>query len=100
MYTSLLGMVHYEIKCFQHHNYNRLLACHKTNYQCIQKLFLKRIISVFKTYFFFIEIGVLKANGIKHNEYSSYIVFGFIKVLLGERKHSTLLIDFWLNTWL
>lgn len=32
--------------------------------------------------------------GIKHNEYSSYIVFGFIKVLLGERKHSTLLIDF------
>lgn len=53
MYTSLLGMVHYEIKCFQHHNYNRLLACHKTNYQCIQKLFLKRIISVFKTYYFF-----------------------------------------------
>lgn len=53
MYTSLLGMVHYEIKCFPHHNYNRLLACHKTNYQCIQKLFLKRIISVFKTYYFF-----------------------------------------------
>lgn len=53
MYTSLLGMVHYEIKCFQHHNYNRLLACHQTNYQCIQKLFLKRIISVFKTYYFF-----------------------------------------------
>lgn len=56
-------------------------AFFKKNYQCIQN-------------FFFIEIGVLKANGIKHNEYSSYIVFGFIKVLLGERKHSTLLIDF------
>lgn len=94
MYTSLLGMVHYEIKCFQHHNYNRLLACHQTNYQCIQKLFLK-IISVYsKLIIFFIEIGVLKANGIKHNEYNSYIVFSIIKVLLGERKHSTLLIDF------
>lgn len=64
-------------------------AFFKKNYQCIQNLL-----------FFFIEIGVLKANGIKHNEYSSYIVFGFIKVLLGERKHSTLLIDFWFNTWL
>lgn len=56
--------------------------------------FLKELSVYSKLIIFFIEIGVLKANGIKHNEYSSYIVFGFIKVLLGERKHSTLLIDF------
>lgn len=49
---------------------------------------------------FFIEIGVLKVNGIKYNEYSLYIVFGFIKVLLGEWKYLILFIDFWLNIWL
>lgn len=49
---------------------------------------------------FFIEIGVLKVNGIKYNEYSLYIVFGIIKVLLGEWKYLILFIDFWLNIWL
>lgn len=45
---------------------------------------LKELLVYLKFIIFFIEIGVLKVNGIKYNEYSLYIVFGFIKVLLGE----------------
>lgn len=57
-------------------------------YSNIYFLFFRKIINVFKLIFFLekllmysklileIEISVLKANGIKHKEYSLYIVFG------------------------
>lgn len=47
------------------------------------KAFLLKELSVYsKLIIFFIEIGVLKANGIKHNEYS----IRFYKSVIGRTK--------------